>query len=103
MVLVHRSSYQKAQHAWQATEAVILFKKIAEQALSFMSTREITQNKGKLDVWSFVHFIHQKAVLSACEQSLDSLGILLLSKLIIIGCTMIGNESEDCHCGYSFV
>ena len=62
----------------------LLFKKIAEQALIFMSTGEITQNKGKLDVWSYVHFIPQKAVLSACGQSLDSLGILLLSKLIII-------------------
>ena len=42
------------------TQAVILFKKIAEQALIFMSKRETTQNKGKLDVWFFVHFIPPK-------------------------------------------
>ena len=60
MVLVYCTSYHKAQHAWQATEDVILFKKIAEQALIFKSKREITQNKGKLDAWFFVHFIPQK-------------------------------------------
>ena len=54
MVLVHCTSYHKAQTAWQATEDVVLFKKIA---FIFMSKREINQNKGKLDVWFFVHFI----------------------------------------------